>query len=370
MQTRLPYRQHKLERIVANIVEQYEEVEKSRSSSVPSRMAPTLQEKRRKVLVQADAEVDEIEPPPEGHSEGMQRAISKDKAALESLVDSMNDADQELLEEVCELEKDELPTTQPLTPATSYGSSEQTEAQASTSTALLRSQDAHTKLEEKLASFQRTSKKPAMVIDVPRMGIDTAGSTNTYFVPLDSTIWTLTDTITNSNGQSFLPDLWSKGKDATRNRATESQLYFEWQDPDEKVMDIINKEGYLGIERVYKEGEYLVALVKAGEEENGFPIDIPRVRRQPASLHLKEIFPDYTVSQVLRLQLGDDASDVMFDKRSFRHQTNPIFVELCSAAENYMDRKRPCQILSPERQWKRVKVETWVYPIRLGSAVQ
>ncbi|KIM26147.1 hypothetical protein M408DRAFT_10010 [Serendipita vermifera MAFF 305830] len=94
------------------------------------------------------------------------------------------------------------------------------------------------------------------------MGAETTDSANTYH------------TITNSNGQFFLPDIWSRAKDGTQNRATESQLYFERQDPNEKIMDIINKDGYLGIESVFKEGEYVVALVKTGDKENGFPIKL------------------------------------------------------------------------------------------------
>jgi len=37
-------------------------------------------------------------------------------------------------------------------------------------------------------------------------------------------------------------------------------------------MDAINKEGYLGLETVCKEVEYVVVLVKEGESENGVPV--------------------------------------------------------------------------------------------------
>jgi hypothetical protein len=40
------------------------------------------------------------------------------------------------------------------------------------------------------------------------------------------------------------------------------------------------------------------------------------------------------VSQVRRLQEGEDARHVVFDSRVFRHQTNPLFVELTLSAES------------------------------------
>jgi hypothetical protein len=42
--------------------------------------------------------------------------------------------------------------------------------------------------------------------------------------------------------------------------------------PSKKVLDAINKKGHVGIETVYREVEYIVALVKIGEKENGIPI--------------------------------------------------------------------------------------------------
>jgi len=89
---------------------------------------------------------------------------------------------------------------------------------------------------------------------------------------MNATFWDLTETITNSNEDTFLPDVWSKTADATRNRVTESHTFYEWQDPNKKVQDAVNIEGYLGVESVCKDGEYVVALVKKGEDENGFPI--------------------------------------------------------------------------------------------------
>lgn len=315
----------KLEEIVVNFIDQYAETESSRSNSVTSQIAPELQQKRNKALIQTDAAVNEIQSPPEGHSEGMKSDISKDQVMLRSLLQSLDEMDPEALEEICGPAMDE-PFT--IGPATSC--SNQRKGDTPISVAHLQSRVAHANIEERMVHFRKTSKKPAMVIDVPTMGADATGITGTYLVPLDSSIWTLTETITSTNGQLEISDIWSKTKDATQNRATASQIYFEWQDPNTKVMDIVNKNGYLGIERVERDGEYLVILVMIGEKEYGKPIGIPRIIGQPASVHFRDVFPEYKVSQVRLLQEGHDASDILFNKRVFRHHTNPIVVELCA----------------------------------------
>jgi hypothetical protein len=91
-------------------------------------------------------------------------------------------------------------------------------------------------------------------------------------IPLDHTFCALADSLTEFNSDSFLPDFWSKGTDPTRNCITESGVWWEWQDPSKKVIDVVNKEGHIGIETVCKEVEYVVVLVKIGEMENGMPI--------------------------------------------------------------------------------------------------
>jgi len=162
-------------------------------------------------------------------------------------------------------------------------------------------------------------------------------------IPLNHTFGALVDTFNNFDSDAFIPDFWSKETDPTQNCVTLSGVWWEWQHPNKKVIDAINKEGHLGLETVSKEVEYVVVLVKKGEKENGRPIgeypisckerfnisssEIPRTRCQPALEHLQQQFPNHTVAQVRRL-LGDDASDVVFDNRSFYHKTNPLFVEL------------------------------------------
>jgi hypothetical protein len=71
---------------------------------------------------------------------------------------------------------------------------------------------------------------------------------------------------------AYLPDFWSKDIDPTQNPVTPSGMFFQWQDPSKKVMDAINKKGHQGIETVCKDVEYIVALVKNGEQEHGMPI--------------------------------------------------------------------------------------------------
>jgi hypothetical protein len=125
-------------------------------------------------------------------------------------------------------------------------------------------------------------------------------------------------------------------------------VWWEWQDPSKKVNDVIQKDEHIRIETVCKEVEYVVVLVKKGDIENGMPIgecipepsrtyclasltrwlEIPRTCRQRVFQHLQQHFPNYIVSQVRRLQEGEDARDVVFDNRVFRHKTNPLFVEL------------------------------------------
>jgi hypothetical protein len=63
-------------------------------------------------------------------------------------------------------------------------------------------------------------------------------------------------------------------------------------------------------------------------EKSELLVEIPRTCRRRAFLHIQQHFPNHIVSQVRRLQLGDDVRDVLFDSRTFRHQTNPLFVEL------------------------------------------
>ena len=94
-------------------------------------------------------------------------------------------------------------------------------------------------------------------------------------IPLDHTFSALADSLTNFNSESFLPDFWSKEVDHTRNCITESGVWWEWQDPSNKVIAAISKEGHIGVETVRKKEEYVVALVKKGEIENGMPIGEP-----------------------------------------------------------------------------------------------
>jgi hypothetical protein len=91
-------------------------------------------------------------------------------------------------------------------------------------------------------------------------------------IPLGHTFGALAESLIDFDPEAFLPDVWSKASDPSHNRITKSRVCWEWQDPSRKVIDAINKDGHIAIETVCKEGEYLVALVKNGEMENGVPI--------------------------------------------------------------------------------------------------
>jgi hypothetical protein len=45
------------------------------------------------------------------------------------------------------------------------------------------------------------------------------------------------------------------------------------------------------------------------------------------------VFPDDDVSQVLELQSGKDASEKVFDRRSFPPFTNPVYIEVRTASQ-------------------------------------
>ena len=87
-------------------------------------------------------------------------------------------------------------------------------------------------------------------------------------MPTNATFWELAESIFSS--ENFIPDLWLKKIDPNQNCV--SKLSYEWQDPNKKIVDAVNSDGSLGIESVYKEREYVVALVKKGERVRGFPI--------------------------------------------------------------------------------------------------
>jgi hypothetical protein len=95
-------------------------------------------------------------------------------------------------------------------------------------------------------------------------------------ITLDQNFGELADIVLN--GDDVLPDFWSKKIDHDRNRVTPSGVTWEWQDPCTRVLDVFmkkKKDGQkesLGIEKVSREGEYVVALVlKDGKE---FPMPI------------------------------------------------------------------------------------------------
>jgi len=95
---------------------------------------------------------------------------------------------------------------------------------------------------------------------------------------LDFTFRDLIYAFQKANKDAFLPDFWSKKKDCKQNCVTTSTTWWEYQHPRIKVLDAITKQNQtgeresLGIERVIREKEYVIALVEMDEVEKGVPI--------------------------------------------------------------------------------------------------
>jgi hypothetical protein len=176
--------------------------------------------------------------------------------------------------------------------------------------------------------------------------------------------------ILESDNSATLPDFWCKRNDSSKNRATDSGVWWECQTADRRIAEVImeekrtaapgsgkprrpvkneTKEPKFEIRSVLENGEYLVALVGQDGRERGMPvgqfftfarssmmalrhshgIGIPRSERQPTSIHFQEkVFPNNKVGTILLLKNGADASPIIFDNRRFHHKTNPLYVEL------------------------------------------
>ncbi|KIM25729.1 hypothetical protein M408DRAFT_206868 [Serendipita vermifera MAFF 305830] len=182
-------------------------------------------------------------------------------------------------------------------------------------------------------------------------------------VHLDHTFGDLADNFLDRDNDAPIPDFWAKKVDRSRNGVTPSGVFWEWQDPSTRVVDMIMRKKKDGtkesicIEMVSKDGEYVVALVEKDEQEYGMPIgqhspfpryyvisyhvttELPRKHRQPASVHLQKVFPKFTVAQVLGLLDGDDVSEKLFDRRLFHPMTNPVYVKVHTATDDDLSQK-------------------------------
>jgi hypothetical protein len=120
-------------------------------------------------------------------------------------------------------------------------------------------------------------------------------------ISLDQTFGELADVVLNNDDDAVLPDFWSKKVDHERNRVTHSGVTWEWQDPSKKVLDVFmrkkedGQKESLGIEKVTKEGEYVVALVQKDKKEG--PLPVGEAISMPSGIfHVLTLFPIYRYS--------------------------------------------------------------------------
>ena len=82
-----------------------------------------------------------------------------------------------------------------------------------------------------------------------------------------------------------LPDFWIKRTCGTKNRVTNSGVWWEWQRPNIRVLDAIPqprtgmKEMGVGVKMVVAVGEYVVVLVEKDERECEMPIGAPSLSK-------------------------------------------------------------------------------------------
>lgn len=207
----------------------------------------------------------------------------------------------------------------------------------------IQSERAHAQFEKNLIAVEQGSREPSFNLPISDMCTEN-GETTMEVIPLDHTFGELADTVLDRDNDAPLPDFWAKKVDRTQNGVTPSGVFWEWQDPSTKVIDVImkkkdGKKESMCIEMVSKDGEYVVALVEKDEQENGMPIDLPRKHRQPASVHLQKVFPKFTVAQVLGLKDGEDVSEKLFDRRLFQPMTNSVYIKVHTATDEDLSEK-------------------------------
>jgi hypothetical protein len=94
----------------------------------------------------------------------------------------------------------------------------------------------------------------------------------------DQTFGELAAHVLVNNDDAELPHFLCKKIDHDQNRVTSSGVTWEWQDPCTRVLDVLmrkkndGQKESLGIEKVTKQGEHIIALaLKNGKE---FPMSI------------------------------------------------------------------------------------------------
>ncbi|KIM26139.1 hypothetical protein M408DRAFT_196768 [Serendipita vermifera MAFF 305830] len=350
----------KLQTVVSTVAEQFENAEGDQSDNIQSQLNPRIHRKKKEILSAGDKSLDQFQSPEESHSHDMQAAMVTDDTEFRSMLSELNEVDSDLLSEISELHpigSGKQQQSSKMLPGEGLGENGNTcgtKANAKTGNGSLADEcpeyehDDHfmtlspsqmsneeredEQLYERLIQYKQKYQGPPVMIEISDMGTG-LGTKARHFIPLNHTFCALADTYMQYDNDSFLPDFWSKGTDPLQNTVTPSGVCWEWQDPSKKVLDVIGQKSHLGLETVHRGVDYVVVLVKKGEEEQGMPIDVPRTCREKAFAHLEryfrnhEAFQNHKVSQVRKLQ-GDDASDILFDVRYFPQKTNSLFVEL------------------------------------------
>jgi len=96
-------------------------------------------------------------------------------------------------------------------------------------------------------------------------------------ISLNDTFADLSNIILEKDLNLPLPDFWVKKTCGTKNRATNSGVWWEWQRPNIRVLDALPQprtgmETGVGVKMVVAMGEYVVVLVKKDERECEMPI--------------------------------------------------------------------------------------------------
>ncbi|KIM24271.1 hypothetical protein M408DRAFT_331810 [Serendipita vermifera MAFF 305830] len=310
------------------------------------RTNPDIYSTRRQALLEADQMLNQFKAPPQGHYDAVRKANKDDANRLGIQYSEPKGANDEQIKGINEPFGVSNVSGSARMIATS--STTKDEGQDKISDLKTRTHKSHDSsigamrgprfqleiermlLEKRLDAFEQGSEEPFFTLTISDME---SGEATLQVVFLDHTFAELADTILNKGNDSLLPDFWVKKVDHSRNNVTSSGVWWEWQDPGNKVVDILMKKEdgsaeTIGIEKVSKDGEYTVALVEVNGKEYGIPIEYPRGQRLMAYIHIQQLFLDFTVAQVLGLPNGEDVSDRLFDQRRFQPMANSVYIKM------------------------------------------
>ncbi|KIM26188.1 hypothetical protein M408DRAFT_330748 [Serendipita vermifera MAFF 305830] len=328
-------RERELQIGVQNVARLFIEASGTPADNIFTRLEPNVQKRREEILIDGEKLLDSFQPPSTGRLDAVHAAMKEDAEDLASSLEGLSTIGDMAVLEINERVATEDPT---------YYSVDSLHQLMSSSGIL----------PVGVGGFicfrmvDEMTAEPKILLEVSDM--NTASEFDRYEVSFDDTFSDLVDFYTQFDNTAPIPDFWGRRVDPTRNKATESGVWWEWQMPKKRIADAImenrqprlhvskrstgkqregKEKGEFELRSVFEEGEYIVALVGSEGKERGAPVCIPRRERQPAAAYIQEaIFPNHTVSKVLHMEDGSDISEVIFDNRNFDHKTNPLYVEL------------------------------------------